>query len=398
MSLLVGMDRAAPEASADPRVAGEAITAFGTDLYGAVRALPASDGANVVVSPASVAIALAMVEPGAVDRGVAALRDVLRIDDPDGFHASMNALEQNLEARVPAPADNEGEDPGELTLSIANAAYLQTGYPFNQSYVDAVTATYGAVLNEVDYSTDPDGVAHEINDFVAAETRGRITDLVPDGALTIDTVLALVNALYLKASWLSTFDVDATEDGTFTLLDGSETSVPLMHGFGDSSARGDRWVGTTKSYVGGLSAQFILPDEGHFDEVAADLTGVFAKYEDNRTSGAELVAPRFESRFHVDLPEPLRALGLGALFDERGQLRGIAPSDRLMLDKAIHETFVAMDEEGTEAAAATAITGVITSGPPTPPVPVVLDRPFLFRIVDSQTGVTLLLGQVLDPN
>lgn len=397
VSLLAGSDRAAPDASADPGVAGATITAFGADLFGAVRAMPESDGANVVISPASVAIALAMVEPGAVDVGAAALRELLRIDDADVFHASMNALEQNLEARTPRPAHNAGEDPGELALRIANAAYLQRAYPFERSYVDAVTTSYGPVLNEVDFSTDPDAVAHEINTFVAAETRDRITDVVPDGALTDDTVFALVNALYLKASWLSVFDPEVTEDGTFTLLDGSEATVPLMHGFSDSSARGDNWVGATKSYVGGLAAQFILPDEGHFDEVAADLPGVLADYDTDRTSGAELVVPRFESRFHVDLPEALRNLGLGALFDERGQLLGIAPDERLVLDEVIHETFVAVDEEGTEAAAATVITGVPTSGPATPPVPVVLDRPFIFRILDTHTGATLFLGQVLDP-
>lgn len=397
VSLLSGADRISGEASGNPGVAGEAITAFGNDLFSAVRGLPDSDGQNVVVSPASVAIALAMLEPGAVDNGLDALDDLLRIDDRAAFHASMNALEQNLEARVPERAHNAGEDPGELTLSIANAAYLQAGYPFNRAFVDAVSSTYGPVLNEVDFSTNPDAVARQINDFIAEETKGRITDLVPDGALRTDTVLALVNALYLKASWLSVFDVSATKDGTFTLSDDSETSVPLMHGFSDSSARGDRWVGATKSYVGGLSAQFILPDEGRFDEVAADLAAVFTDYDANRTSGAELVLPRFQSRFHADLPEPLRALGLGPLFDERGQLRGIAEDDRLVLDQAIHETFLAMDEEGTEAAAATVLTGVAVSGPPKPPVAVVLDRPFLFRIADSETGATLLLGQIFNP-
>jgi len=171
-----------------------------------------------------------------------------------------------------------------------------------------------------------------------------------------------------------------------------------MQGFGDSSAKGDHWVAATKSYVGGLAAQFILPDEGHFDEVAADLAGVFADYDADRTSGAQLVVPRFESRFHVELPEALRRLGLGALFDEEAQLLGIAPDERLKLDEALHETFIALDEEGTEAAAATIITGVVTSGPLTPPVPVVLDRPFLFRIIDMQTGVTLFVGQIVDPS
>lgn len=398
VSLLAGSDRAAPDAGGGPTIAAEAITSFGVDLFSAVRSLPASDGANVVVSPASVGIALAMVEPGAVDAGSIALRELLRIDDPETFHASMNALEQNLEARKPQQVHNAAEKPGELAVRIVNAAYLQRGYPFERSYVDAVTRSYGPVLNEVDFSADPDAVAHEINDFVAAETRNRITDLVPDGALSDDTVFALVNALYLKASWLSVFDPSATADGTFTLLDGGEIQVPLMQGFGDSSAKGDHWVAATKSYVGGLAAQFILPDEGHFDEVAADLAGVFADYDADRTSGAQMVVPRFESRFYVELPEALRRLGLGALFDEEAQLLGIAPDERLKLDEALHETFIALDEEGTEAAAATVITGVVTSGPLTPPVPVVLDRPFLFRIIDMQTGVTLFVGQIVDPS
>lgn len=396
VSLIAGADRVAA-ASADPRLAGEAVTAFGNDLFSAVRDLPESGGLNVVVSPASVAIALAMLEPGVADDGVQALHELLRIDDREAFHASMNALEQNLEARGPEPAHNEGEDQGELTLRISNAAYLQAGYPFRRAYIDSVTSTYGPVLNEVDFSTDPDAIARRINDFVAAETKGRIGDLVPDGTLNKATVLALVNALYLKASWFDVFDADATEDGIFTLADGEEISAPMMHGFGDSSARGDRWTGATKSYVGGLSAQFILPDEGSFDAVAADLAAVFADYEANRTSGATLVVPRFQSRFRSDLPQPLRALGLGPLFDERGQLIGIAGDDRMVLDQAIHETFVAMDEEGTEAAAATVLTAVAVGGPLEPPVPVVLDRPFLFRILDSETGATLLLGQILRP-
>lgn len=398
VELLAGPAREAPTAAADPALAGEAITAFGTELFGAVRALPTSDGDNVILSPTSVAIALAMVEPGAVEAGGDALRSVLRIEDPAAFHASMNALEQDLEARVPDPAPDATGDPGELALHVADAAYLQHDFPFEQAYIDAVTTSYGPTLNAVDFTVDPDAVAHEINRFVAGETRDRITELVPDGALSVETVFALVNALYLKASWLHVFDADATADDTFTRLDGSEVTVPLMHGFGDSSARGDGWVAATKSYVGGLTAQFVLPDDGRFDEVAGDLAAVFAAYDADPASGAELVVPRFESRFHVDLPDALRALGLGPLFDRDGQLLGIAPDPRLRLDKAIHETFVAVDEEGTEAAAATVVTGFITSAPSTPPVPVVLDRPFLFRIVDTRTGATLFIGQVLDPS
>jgi serpin B len=392
VELLSTAERVAP--SGDPSLAGAAITAFGTDLLRATRDL--GDGENVIVSPASVAIALAMLEPGAVDDAQTQLRDLLRITDPDAFHSSMNALEQDLEARTPGDFGTDS-DPGELTIGIANAAYLERDYPFEPAYLEAIGTNYGPVLEAVDFRTDPDAVAHEINRFVADATHDRITDLVGDGVLDPDTVLALVNALYLHASWVDVFPADGTEDGPFTLADGTEIQVPLMHGAGGSSAAGDGWIGATKPYVGGLTAQFILPDEGRFDEVADRLGDVFDEFDANRTGGAELVVPRFETNFHVELPDALRALGLTAPFEE-GHLLGIAPDRRLKVDQVIHQTFVAMDEAGTEAAAATIITVDAGSAPLADPVPVVLDRPFLFRILDDRTGATLFIGQVVDPS
>src|SRR5690606_30903588 len=152
------------------------------------------------------------------------------------------------------------------------------------------------VLHEVDFMANPDRVAHEINDFVADATNDQIVDLIADGTIKPETVLALVNALYLKASWLETFDDAATTDNSFTTLDGSTVDIALMNGASSSSAAGDGWVAATKSYVGGLSAHFILPDEGRFDEVAANLPTVLSDYEANRTSGATLALPRFETR------------------------------------------------------------------------------------------------------
>ncbi|MCU1378535.1 MAG: spi [Acidimicrobiales bacterium] len=382
-------------ATADPALAGQATTAFGANLFEAVAA-DADEGANVIVSPASVAMALALLEPGAVGDARDQLRRVLRITVPDAFHASMNALQQSLEGRV-ATSGNEGEHPGEVLVRVAHAAYLQQGYPFRPAYLDAIGRNYGPVLEEVDFESDPDAVAHRINRFVADATHDRITDIVGDGVLTPDTVFALVNALYLKASWLEVFDKSATKDGTFTGLDGTRRQVPMMHGGSDSSARGDGWVAATKAYVGGLSAQFILPDEGRFEEVANGVGDVISAYERARISGSVLVVPRFDLGFAAELTPALRALGVTSPYVE-GHLLGIADDQRLVLDKALHQASVAMDEEGTEAAAATVLTGRATSAPPRPPVPVVLDRPFLFRILDDRTGATLFLGRVLDPS
>lgn len=380
------------EPTGDPTLGGEAITAFGDDLFAAV-----ADGAggdeNVVVSPTSIAVALAMVEPGAVNEARTQLRELLRIDDADAFHASMNALEQDLESRRP---DDPGDgDPGEITVRLANAAYLQRGYPFEDAYLDAVGEDYGPVLNEVDFTADPDAVAHEINAWVADQTEDHITQLIGDGVLTTHDVFALVNALYLNASWSQPFEDDDTADGTFTLPDGSEVTVPMMHGGSDASVAGDGWVAAAKDYTGGLRAEFVLPDQGRFDEVAGGLPAVFDELEQS-TGGAELVVPRFETRFHAELDEALRALGVTAPY-ENGNLLGIADDPRLVIARTIHETWLSMDEQGTEAAAATAVIGEATSAPVEEPVPVILDRPFLFRIVDTESGATLFLGRVMDP-
>lgn len=347
------------------------------------------------MSPTSIAIALAMVEPGAVGDAQTQLRDVLHIDDPAAFHESMNALEQDLEARVPWDF-GDGSDAGELTLRIANAAYLQQGYPFEAEYLDTIGSNYGSALNEVDFRPNPDGVAHEINSWVAEQTEQRITDLIADGVLTPDHVFALVNALYMNASWLEPFPLAGTRNESFTLLDGTDIEVPMMRDQSGSSSSGDGWVGATKAYTGGLYIQFVLPDEGRFDEIADNFDTVLDDYSAGQTSGASLAVPNFESRTTLELNPSLVALGLTAPY-ERGNLLGIANDPRLVVDSVIHETFILIDEQGTEAAAATAVLGVAESGPRFPPVPVVLDRPFLYRIMDSETGTTLFIGQILDP-
>ncbi len=385
-------ERATP--TGDSSVAGAAITQFGLDLFAEARS--AEPATNLTVSPTSVAIALAMLEPGTVDAAQQQMRTILHIDNPGAFHASMNALEQDLEARSPGNFGDQ-DDPGEVTVEVANAAYLQDGYPFETEYLNTVGSNYGPVLRQVDFGTNPDDVAHEINDFVAEATNDQIVDLIADGVIKPETVLALVNAVYLKASWLETFNNAATTDASFTLLDSSEVDIALMKGSSSSSAAGDGWVAATKNYVGGLSAQFILPDEGRFDEIAANLPAVMADIEQNRTSGAELAVPRFETRTSTELTSTLKAMGLTAPYGSGGLL-GIANDPRLAIDQVIHQAFVAMDEEGTEAAAATVVLVSATSGPASPPVAVILDRPFIYRIIDNTSGATLFIGQITNPS
>lgn len=375
----------------DPTVAGAAVTAFGTEFFNAVRG-----DTNAIVSPASVAIALAMLEPGANGQGKTELDAALHVTDAAAFHASMTALRASLEsASTPAKQGND-YDPGELQIAIANATYLQGGYPIRPSYLADLGKYYGPGLKTVDFAHHGKEAVADINKFISDGTRGKIDKVLDD--VSPDTVLALVNALYLKASWLTPFPDGGTKREPFTRRDGRQVTADLMHGASDASTSGEGWVAARKYYSERLAADFVLPAAGKFDDVAAHLADVFPRLDGHVADGTTLVAPKLTTRFHQEVGPALKQLGIKAVYGG-GALMGIAEDPQLVLDQAIHATFLAMDEHGTEAAAATVLTARAASAmadPPTP-VPVVLDHPYVFRIVDRATGATLFIGQVLDP-
>ncbi len=386
------------ESDVDSTIAGRAVDGFGFDLFAAAAA--ASDPtANVVISPLSIAVALGMVEPGATGDGAVQLRSALRIEDSATWHASINALARSIEKReLQAPNEISGEvqDAGELHVNIANAAFTQPGYPFLPAYLNAVGTDYGAAIEELDFQTDQAAAAERINEFIAEQTDDRITDLLRAEDIDPRTVLALVNALLLQASWQSEFAAADTADADFARLDGSSVTVPLMHGNGGRSGRGDGWVAASKPLVGGLRFEVVLPDSGRFDDVAARFDDVVAEFGTSTNPGGELAVPQFETRVTVNLNEALQGIGVTAPFEE-GSLLGIADDPLLLIDKVLHQTWLSIDEQGIEAAAATIVLIVVTSAQVDEPVPVIIDRPFLFRIVDDVTGAPLFVGRIMDP-
>lgn len=380
-----------------PVIAGESVAGFGFDVLAATAA-DARAGTNVVLSPLSIAFALGMVEPGASGDSIPQFHALLRIEDPATWRDSMSALTQSLEDRQLEPLGAIGEeeqDPGELVINLADAAFVQPGYTFLPEYLDTIGTKFGAVIEELDF-TDAETAAERINEFVAAETDDLIPELVQPDAIDPATVLALVNALLLQASWQTTFDAESTAPAPFTRLDGSTADVPLMHGGSDRSGAGDGWVGASKTLVGGLRFEVVLPDEGRFDEVAARHADVTAELATSTNPGGALAVPKFETRVTVGLADVLRTLGLTAPFAQ-GSLLGIADDETMLIDDVLHETYLSIDEDGIEAAAATIVLMVATSAPIDEPVPVILDRPFLFRIIDDQSGTPLFAGRIMDP-
>jgi serpin B len=389
---------AAAASAADVAAVAAGDAAFGADL---LAFLGAGDGGNLAVSPLSIRLALAMAYAGARGETAAQMAEVLHYDLPgDTLHAAWNSLDQALETRNLTVA-GEGGAERRVEISVSNALWGQAGLDVQAAFLDTLAADYGAGLRTVDFANAVEAARATINAWVAGETNDRIPELIPQGALTPATLLVLTNTVYLFADWALPFPSEATADGPFTRLDGSEVTVPLMHQLLPAGyATGDGWQAVDLGYVGGEVAMLlVLPDEGRFDEVAGAAGTLYGEARDALgDTDVQLALPRFEFRTQASLPDALRALGMTDAFDSgRADFTGILADGGLFISDVIHEVFVAVNEAGTEAAAATAV--ILGRGAaPREPVPLTFDRPFLFYLYDRATGAVLFMGRVLDPS
>jgi serpin B len=369
-------------------------TAFGLDLFGVI-----AGDENVMVSPYSIATALSMLYPGA--RGVTAdeIARVLHLSVDDAtLHAVRNAIDTRI-AETPPPM-GEGDTRAPFTIRPANSAWGQGGYPFLEPYLRTLAENYGAGLRVVDYVGDPEGSRQIMNAWVEDATEGRIEDLIPEGAITVDTRLSLVNAIWFKANWFEPFDPDRTEVGTFTMLDGTEIETPLMRAnLQTGYAVSDSFEAVRLPYAGDAAMVILLPEEGS----PADLAGVLDVADLDiawQQRSVDITLPSFEFESEISLKPALQTLGMVAAFEQPvgdgADFTGITEVRELFVTDAFHKTFIALDEEGTEAAAATAIVVGLTAAPE--PATFTADQPFLFWIEQGSTGEMLFLGQVTDPS
>lgn len=390
----VDLPRTSPAVTdADIAAVVAADTAFGLDLFQV-----AAGAENLMVSPYSIATALSMLYPGA--RGITAteIADVLHLAVDDAtLHAVRNHIDTAL-ATPPSPmGDEDTREP--FTIRPANSAWGQGGYPFLDDYLGILAENYGAGLQLLDYVGDPEGSRAIINGWVEDATEDRIKDLIPAGAITVDTRLALVNAIWFKANWFEQFDAAATAPGTFTLLDGTEIEVPLMHtGLRTGYASTDLFEAVRLPYTGDAAMVVLLPKQGSPADLAAtlaldDLDIAWSEYR------VEVTLPSFEFEAEIGLKPALQDLGMRAAFEppfgDGADLTGITTVRELFVSDVFHKTFIALDEEGTEAAAATAVIVSLESAPQ--PATFTADHPFLFWIEHSPTGEMLFLGQVTNP-
>ncbi len=381
--------------SADALAASAAINAFSADLY--EQLVGAGPTANLVFSPASIALALAMTSAGAKGATLTQMDTVLHITDPVTIHHSFNGLSTALAAlnkSVDNAADG-GVGVSQVQLDIANSLWAQSSVAFEQSFLDLLSSEYDAGLELVDYRRDPEAARTEINRWVSEQTNERIPQLLGEGTITADSLLTLVNAIYLKANWANAFNVDATVSEPFAAPDG-EVDVSMMHRTGQLGyAAGEGWQAVELPYVfGGLSFIAVVGDEGTSmvptaDEVFAALT----------TTLVELGLPRFDIESSISLAKVLGDMGMTAAFSATADFSGMSTEETLVIGDVIHQANITVDEVGTEAAAATAVVMVATAIQPVEATPVVLtiDRPFTFWLRDVDGSTVLFAGRVNDP-
>lgn len=369
--------------------------AFAFDLYRALR--ERGDG-NLFYSPFSISIALAMTWAGARGETERQMAETLHFTLPqDRLHPAFNALDLELAQRGQGA---RGKDHKGFRLHIVNALWGQKDYRFLPEFLETLARNYGAGLRLLDFAGDPEAARGIINDWVRQQTEGRIRDLLPPGAIDILTRLVLTNAIYFNAAWAEQFDPRETRDGTFHLLDGSHVTVPMMRRTANYGyAAGEGFQAVELPYDGEeLAMVILLPDAGRFEEFENSLD---AGRGQEILSGlayqqVALTMPRFRVESDFSLADTLAAMGMSAAFEPgRADFSGMDGSRNLYISRILHKAFVAVDESGTEAAAATAVviglTGLRSQ------VAVTVDRPFIFLIRDLQTGTILFVGRVINP-
>ncbi|GIV65403.1 MAG: serine/threonine protein kinase [Bellilinea sp.] len=369
-------------------------TAFAIDLYQRL----AEEPGNLFYSPYSISLALAMTYAGARGETERQMAQTLRFSLPQAqLHPAFNMLDLNLRPLEQKPA-SEDEQP--FQLNIANSLWGQAGFDFLPEFLDLLAENYGAGMYRVDYN-DPENARRQINGWVEEQTREKIKDLIAQGMLNPMTRLVLVNAIYFKGAWVYPFDKESTRDAPFTLLDGSRVNVPMMYLAKDLLyLRGKNYTVVRLPYRdSSMGMTILVPDEGQFVDVEKALTPkLLGEIRSNFSLAAvRLAMPKFKMETSFNLSQTLAEMGMPAAFDRSlADFSGMTGRKDLFISNVVHKAYVDVNEEGTEAAAATAVIMELKAMPMNE-VELTIDRPFLFFIEDQQSGTLLFAGRVVDP-
>jgi len=371
----------------DSVVLSESNTGFTLDLYNQLRR---KEG-NLFFSPYSISVALAMTFAGARGETESQMARTLHFDlDQENLHVAFSALQEKLA---------EAETAGGVQLKIANSLWPHVGYPFLKSYLDLVLKHYGVSITPVDYKNDTEGARQIINAWVEEETEKKIRELIPKDILDSLTRLVLTNAIYFKGDWDVQFNANDTKQENFWSPQ-EQFAIPMMTRKGKYRYKESSDLQILElPYVGGkLSMLVLLPrKKDGLPILENQLTADFLSKATKDLWELDVVVhlPKFKVEAAFTLNDPLITLGMPDAFGDKADFSGMDGAKELYIGFVIHKAFIDVNEEGTEAAAATAV--VMQRQAFSQPIEFRADHPFLFFIRENQTGSVLFLGRVTQP-
>jgi len=357
---------------------------FAFDLYGELKV----SGDNLIVSPHSITTCFGMAYAGARGTTEREIADVLCFNYPQaGFHAVLRALNDELNSRP------------DVDLRIANGCWGRNGLLYEQAYLDTLSDCYGAAIEYLDFTGDPEGSRQAINQWVKDNTAGYIDELLPPDCIDDLTYLVLANTVYFMAEWLHQFKPEYTQQGMFTRLDDSQVTVPFMRGECSMPYfEGDGYQAMAMPYKGAqVSMVLILPHEGEYADFEGALSAAGLDTIVDNLTGTYVVftIPKFGFYSKFDLNETLQDMGLVKAFQPGADFSGMDGTDDGVpwIDLVVHKAYIVIDEYGTMAFAGTGMEMTLGMHPGFYAV-----RPFIFAIMDNPTGTILFMGRVLDPS
>lgn len=350
-------------------------------------------GKNIFISPLSVGMALGMTYNGAAGTTREAMQQALELEDMtieevNEAYGSLIDLLRDLDPRV--------------EFLLANSIWYRNTMTFEQAFLDLNRSYFDAEVTALDFNSPT--AANTINDWVHSSTSGRIEEIV-DNPIDAATIMFLINAIYFKADWASRFDGDLTQDAAFFLADGSQTTVQMMSHEDEIHIRyfndRDNDIQIVDLPYGGqaYSMTILLPEspqgvESLIDDLTHDQWISWVAALDS--TARQISMPKFTLEYELNMNDVLKSLGMSIAFSpDSADFTNMYAPGNVFISKVKHKTFVEVNEEGTEAAAVTSVEMALTSAGP---MPIVIDRPFVFAIRENHSGTVLFVGKILNPN
>ncbi len=380
----------------DPGSVAAGNNRFAFDLYRELAGAPGAE--NIFFSPYSISSALAITYEGARGATADEIHRVLHLPVSDtrrreGFF------------RIDAGLNNGDEN---YTLRTANALWAEKAYPFLPEYIDIAERWYGANTTNLDFAKNPEGSRATINRWVEEKTEEKIRDLLPVGSISPATRLVITNAIYFKGTWSMQFDANKTKDEEFRTGQNRTVTVPMMQRTDEDAKYRYAETATLQAlempYAHGngteLSMLVLLPKEGNLTaaEKVLNVEEIAALQDSMARKRVKVFFPKFGLDTEYFLSKPLAAMGMPTAFSPGADFSGMDGTKNLLISDVVHKAFVDVNEEGTEAAAATGVIMNVSAAPPGGDIPVFrADHPFIFFITEKDSGTILFAGRVINP-